>query len=58
MTEQLKISDEADLKDAIYSKVLYKIKVLSFKNSTIKDTTLKLLEEIKVELPTLQLDLS
>ena len=58
MAEQLKISDEADLKDAIYSKVLHKIKVLSFKNSTIKDTTLKLLEEIKVELPTLQLDLS
>ena len=44
MSEQLKINDEAELKDAIYNKSLLKIKILSFKNSSIKDTSLKLLE--------------
>lgn len=56
--EFLHISDDSELKDALYSKSYEKAKVLSFKNSNIKDDTLKLLWDIKIPLGVIQLDLS
>lgn len=42
----LKVTDDADLKDAIYSKAIERARVLSFKNSSIKDQSLALLRGI------------
>lgn len=44
--EVLKVTDDADLKDAIYSKAIERARVLSFKNSSIKDQSLALLKGI------------
>lgn len=41
--EQLHITDESELKDALYSKTIEKVKYLSFKNANIKNDSLKLL---------------
>ena len=56
--EYLHVSDDSDLKDALYSKIIEKAKVLSFKNSNVKDDTFRLLWEIKTPLQVFQLDLS
>lgn len=57
-SETLKIADDAELKDAIYNHSIEKAKVLSFKNSNIKDDSLKLLRGIKENLNVVELDLS
>ena len=56
--EFLHISDDADLKDALYSKGIEKAKILSLKNSNIRDETLRLLREIQMPLSIVELDLS
>lgn len=35
--ERLKLNDDSEIKDAIYNQNILKAKVLSFKNSNIKD---------------------
>lgn len=57
-TELLRIMDDSELKDAIYNKSIEKAKVLTFKNSNIKDDSLKLLRTITVPLSLIELDLS
>jgi hypothetical protein len=49
-SELLKISDDSELKDAIYNKSIEKAKILTFKNSNIKDDSLKLLRGITTTL--------
>lgn len=44
--EVLKVVDDADLKDAIYSKAIERARVVSFRNSSIKDQSLGLLRGI------------
>lgn len=56
--ETLHLSDDSELKDAIYNKSIEKVKILSFKNSIIKDDTLNLLSPINMPLPIIHLDLS
>jgi len=56
--ELLKLIDEAELKDSIYNKSIEKAKVVSFKNSNIKDDSLKLLKVISTPLMVETLDLS
>ena len=56
--EYLHLSDDSQLKDVLYNKSIEKAKVLSFKNSNIKDETFRLLWEIKHPLNILQLDIS
>jgi hypothetical protein len=48
--ELLKITDDSELKDAIYNKSIEKAKILTFKNSNIKDESLKLLRGIAINL--------
>ncbi len=57
-SESMKIIDDSELKDAIYNKSIEKAKVLSFKNSNIKDDSLKLLKNITESLIVIELDLS
>ena len=57
-SEQLKLLDEAELKDAIYNRSIEKAKALSFKNSSIKDDSLRLLTNIPGPLNVTALDLS
>jgi hypothetical protein len=57
-TELLKIVDDSELKDAIYNKSIEKVKVLTFKNSNIKNDSLKLLRNISTNLAVIELDLS
>lgn len=53
------IADESELKDAIYSKVIEKASALNFKNSKIKQDSLKLLRQIEVpKLPLVELNLA
>ena len=54
----LKVIDESELKDAIYNRSIEKVKAISFKNSNIKDDTLKLLKGISTPLMVQTLDLS
>ena len=56
--ELLKLIDEAELKDSIYNKSIEKAKAVSFKNSNIKDDSLKLLKAISTPLMVETLDLS
>lgn len=56
--DKLTITDDADLKDAIYNKSIEKAKYLSFKNANIKDDTFRLLEPISIPLQIVHLDLS
>lgn len=56
--ELLKLTDEAELKDSIYNKSIEKAKLVSFKNSNIKDDSLKLLKTISTPLVVETLDLS
>lgn len=56
--EKLHIADDSELKDALFNKSIEKVKYLSFKNSNIKDHTLKLLEQITNPLPITHIDLS
>jgi hypothetical protein len=57
-SELLKIVDDAELKDAIYNRSIERAKVLSFKNSNVKDDSLKLLRGIAGPLNIISLDLS
>jgi hypothetical protein len=50
--------DDAELKDAIYNRSIERAKVLSFKNSNVKDDSLKLLRGIAGPLNIISLDLS
>jgi hypothetical protein len=54
----MKIVDDSEFKDAIYNKNIYKAKVISFKNSNIKDESFKLFKTISNNLPLIELDLS
>jgi hypothetical protein len=54
----LKIADDSELKDAIYNKNIEKAKALTFKNSNIKDDSLKLLRGVAGPLSVATLDLS
>lgn len=47
----MKIIDDSEFKDAIYNKNIYKAKVLSFKNSNIKDESFKLFKTVTNNLP-------
>lgn len=47
----MKIVDDSEFKDAIYNKNIYKAKVISFKNSNIKDESFKLFKTISNNLP-------
>ena len=42
ISERLHLSDDSDLKDALYNKSIEKVKFLSFKNSNVKDQSFKL----------------
>jgi DNA-directed RNA polymerase subunit L len=35
--QRLKLNDDSDIKDAIYNQTIQNIKILSFKNSNVKD---------------------
>jgi hypothetical protein len=52
------VVDDSELKDAIYNRSIERAKALSFKNSNVKDDSLKLLRTIAAPLSIITLDLS
>ena len=56
--ERLKLLDDSEIKDAIYNKTIEKVKVLSLKNSNVKDDSFNLFKIISVPLCVIELDLS